>query len=85
MKRRTFIHTLCALPLGSMVTDLKILGQWIDETPATTRQPVLFIGHGSPMNAIETNPYTKALQAWSTAVSVCRVLLFSDRIIWKSA
>lgn len=63
IKRRAFIHSLCALPMGAMVTDLNILRQWIDETPATARQPVLFIGHGSPMNAIETNPYTKALEA----------------------
>lgn len=26
-----------------------------------TRMPVLFIGHGSPTNAIETNPFTKTL------------------------
>jgi 4,5-DOPA dioxygenase extradiol len=25
--------------------------------------PVFFIGHGSPMNAIETNPFTKSLEA----------------------
>lgn len=29
--------------------------------PSTQRMPVLFIGHGSPMNAIETNAYTKTL------------------------
>ena len=27
------------------------------------RMPVLFIGHGSPMNAIETNDFTRALNA----------------------
>jgi 4,5-DOPA dioxygenase extradiol len=27
------------------------------------RMPVLFVGHGSPMNAIATNPYTKTLNA----------------------
>lgn len=31
------------------------------DTPSTERMPVLFIGHGSPMNAIDTNPYTQAL------------------------
>jgi 4,5-DOPA dioxygenase extradiol len=30
----------------------------------TTKMPVLFIGHGSPMNAIEENEFS---QAWSTA------------------
>ncbi|MCE5258185.1 MAG: 4,5-DOPA dioxygenase extradiol [Chloroflexi bacterium] len=28
--------------------------------PTTLRQPVLFIGHGSPMNAIEDNVYSRA-------------------------
>jgi len=28
----------------------------------TPKMPVLFIGHGSPMNAIESNAFTKALQ-----------------------
>jgi 4,5-DOPA dioxygenase extradiol len=45
-----------------MVKDIKILQEWVDGTPATVRQPVLFIGHGSPMNAIESNPYTMALR-----------------------
>lgn len=62
MERRAFLHSLCALPLGAMVTELHIFRQWMDDLPATERQPVLFIGHGSPMNAIETNPYTAALQ-----------------------
>lgn len=26
--------------------------------------PVLFIGHGSPMNAIRDNDFTRALRAW---------------------
>jgi|SRR5579872_1272876 len=34
-----------------------------DALPATARMPVLFVGHGSPMNAIEDSPYT---QAWKT-------------------
>ena len=29
----------------------------------TTRQPVLFLGHGSPMNAIEDNVFTRTLSA----------------------
>jgi len=34
--------------------------QWlIDEQPETPEMPVLFVGHGSPMNAIEENVYTR--------------------------
>ena len=32
----------------------------LKQLPHSTRMPVLFIGHGSPMNAIEDNAFTKA-------------------------
>ena len=32
-------------------------------TDNKTRMPALFIGHGSPMNAIETNPFTESLHS----------------------
>jgi 4,5-DOPA dioxygenase extradiol len=32
------------------------------------RMPVIFIGHGSPMNAIRDNPFTRALTAWGLAL-----------------
>lgn len=35
--------------------------QTILNGPFTERMPILFIGHGSPMNAIEVNPYSRAL------------------------
>ncbi len=31
---------------------------------ADTRMPALFIGHGSPMNALEDNAFTRDLQQW---------------------
>ena len=33
------------------------------------RMPVIFVGHGSPMNAISDNPFTRALKAWGAALS----------------
>ena len=42
--------------MGSMLNDLQSL-------PATPRMPVLFIGHGSPMNAIEDNAFRQSWQA----------------------
>jgi 4,5-DOPA dioxygenase extradiol len=38
------------------------LEAWQD-LPATERLPVLFLGHGSPMNAIEDNPFRRSWQA----------------------
>lgn len=40
--------------------DLKDLTNWQSKLPyKDTIQPVLFVGHGSPMNAIETNDFTR--------------------------
>src|SRR5262245_60987544 len=32
-------------------------------TASSVRMPVLFVGHGSPMNAIEDNPWSRAFRA----------------------
>jgi len=47
-----------------------------DDTPMTTtnRMPVLFVGHGSPMNAIEDN-------AWSRAFAQLRKLVPTPRAV----
>ncbi len=45
-------------PLGAAM-DLRELGRSVAEFPHTPRMPVLFLGHGSPMNAIEDNPFTR--------------------------
>ena len=41
----------------------------------TTRAPVLFIGHGSPMNAIADNEYTRTLQALGRRLDRPRAIL----------
>lgn len=42
------------------------------------KQPLLFIGHGSPMNAIESNTYTESWRKISTSLEKPRaVLVFS--------
>jgi 4,5-DOPA dioxygenase extradiol len=37
-------------------------------TPGSSRLPVLFVSHGSPMVALEADDYTRALQAWPTTI-----------------
>jgi 4,5-DOPA dioxygenase extradiol len=42
---------------------------------ADSGMPAAFIGHGSPMNALETNRYSKAWQIFGRSVAILRALL----------
>lgn len=57
MKRRNFIRTLSFLPLIPQDMNLSALEQLADSLSSTPKMPVLFLGHGSPMNAIEENQF----------------------------
>ncbi|HXN31871.1 MAG TPA: class III extradiol ring-cleavage dioxygenase, partial [Polyangiaceae bacterium] len=41
----------------------------------TKRMPAAFLGHGSPMNALETNRYTSAWRAFGASVPRPRAIL----------
>jgi 4,5-DOPA dioxygenase extradiol len=43
--------------------------------PATPRMPVLFVGHGTPMNAIEDNAYNRAWRAVGDGLPIPRAIL----------
>lgn len=59
MKRRYLLKTLALLPISAVAMKLKELRLLTDELPSTKLMPVLFVGHGSPMNAIEDNEFSK--------------------------
>lgn len=44
-------------------------------TSTTNRMPAAFLGHGSPMNALETNRYTSAWRAFGASVPRPRAIL----------
>lgn len=60
MDRRKALQLMSIAPIGAAL-GLRELGRAVDSFPSTPPMPVLFLGHGSPMNAIEDNPFT---QAW---------------------
>lgn len=57
MDRNLFLKSLAALPLLSLDMNLQDLSHLSDSFAATPKMPVLFLGHGSPMNAIEENEF----------------------------
>jgi 4,5-DOPA dioxygenase extradiol len=57
MKRKSFLKLLSLSPIALGMTNLKDLGKLSTTFSDTPLMPVLFLGHGSPMNAIEENEF----------------------------
>lgn len=47
------------MPLAGSLSSLNALEQFASPLPGTEQMPVFFFGHGSPMNAIEENEFSK--------------------------
>lgn len=59
MDRRKFIGSILALSATGYAMKLNALHNFTGSLKNTEKMPVLFIGHGSPMNAIELNEFSK--------------------------
>ena len=57
MKRLSFLKSMAILPLTFTLMKLHALNQFADITDAPHKMPVLFLGHGSPIYAIEENEF----------------------------
>lgn len=54
---------------------LATIQQLSNTLPATTRMPVLFLGHGSPMNAIEENEFVKGFRKAAAELPTPKAIL----------
>jgi 4,5-DOPA dioxygenase extradiol len=62
MNRKSFIKSLALTPIAMNITSLNSLESWSYSLPNTGKMPVLFLGHGSPMNAIEDNQFVRGFK-----------------------
>ncbi len=62
MNRKNFLQSLAILPLSSLAMQLSELEQMSSSFKNTPKMPVLFLGHGSPMNAIEENEFVRGFR-----------------------
>lgn len=62
MRREQFLKTLALLPLIPTAMNLNVLNKLTEPFSATPLMPVLFLGHGSPMNAIEENEFVQGFR-----------------------
>ncbi|SFD19667.1 4,5-DOPA-extradiol-dioxygenase [Flavobacterium phragmitis] len=53
---------MAILPIGAAAMKLSSLKTVSDSFAATERMPVLFLGHGNPMNALADNSFTQGFQ-----------------------
>lgn len=70
MHRRTLLKAggLLAIAQLTKMSTLSALAALGNSLPLSERMPVLFVGHGNPMNAIEDNTYHKSWQAIGKAL-----------------
>jgi len=59
MKRRSFLGSALLLPFALKAMKYNEINQLMTSAENTLRMPVLFVGHGSPMNAIEENEFVE--------------------------
>ena len=62
MNRKQFLKSIALLPLIPYSMNLKDLNKMTSTMSNTGKMPVLFLGHGSPMNAIEENEFVSAFR-----------------------
>lgn len=62
MNRLDFLKTLALSPLTLYAMKLKDLENITEPFSETKKMPVLFLGHGSPMNAIEENEFVRGFR-----------------------
>jgi 4,5-DOPA dioxygenase extradiol len=62
MNRKSFLKNISVLPLTFAAMNLNDFDKLTHDLEGTEKMPVLFVGHGSPMNVITDNPYR---QKWA--------------------
>jgi 4,5-DOPA dioxygenase extradiol len=75
MKRRDFLKTLPFIPAAVNAMNLQELNIAAAGLKRGAKMPVLFIGHGSPMNGIEDNPYSASWRKLAGEIPLPKAVL----------
>ena len=76
-RRRCLQAALPAATFGALASRADLAHARTDAAPG--RMPVLFVGHGNPMNALQDNEFTRALRAWGSTRSARRTFQVNRR------
>lgn len=75
MNRKDFLTALSVLPFTTFAMQLKDLERITESLGSTDKMPVLFIGHGNPMNAITDTPYSRSWKALGEKLPTPKAIL----------
>jgi 4,5-DOPA dioxygenase extradiol len=75
MKRSEFISSLATMPLLSSSMNMKYLEDLSSSLHRTDLMPILFLGHGSPMNAIEDNEFVRGFKNLTSQIPKPQAIL----------
>lgn len=75
MNRKTFIQSLAFTSMAGVTMKLNELGKLITPLDNSEKMPVLFMGHGSPMNAIEENEFVTGFREMGKSIPKPQAIL----------
>jgi 4,5-DOPA dioxygenase extradiol len=75
MERKTFLKYLSILPFSSLAMNLKDFASRVEQGAPNEKMPLLFVGHGNPMNAITDNIYKKEWEQIAKKIAVPKAIL----------
>jgi 4,5-DOPA dioxygenase extradiol len=75
MDRKQFLKSMAILPFAAQAMKLNSLNEMISPFKQTEKMPVLFLGHGSPMNAIEENEFVRGFRNIGNQISKPNAIL----------
>lgn len=75
MDRKDFLKALALAPLAGASMKLSALNKLAETFETTERMPVLFVGHGNPMNAIEDNRFSREMRAVGQKLPIPKAIL----------
>jgi 4,5-DOPA dioxygenase extradiol len=75
MNRKTFIQSLALTGMAGAAMKINDLEKLTNPMSSTATMPVLFLGHGSPMNAIEENEFVNGFRQVGKAITKPNAIL----------
>lgn len=75
MQRDSFLRLMGLSSIGLSISGLSSLIDFSTSLEKTDKMPALFIGHGSPMNAIEKNTFVNRFQQLQSQLSVPKAII----------